>query len=92
MTSNKIENLIFRYKQSNKMSVAIETMNMNQNKLPMDLFDDLEGNLNDSFRRMSIDSGVSMSPTSASTTSMSTSGDASLQQRRKKKKRIRSTR
>jgi hypothetical protein len=69
------------------MSSAIETLNLNHSKQRMDLFDELEGNLNDSFRRMSIDSGLSMSPTA----SVPSPSDAS-QQRRKKKKRIRSTR
>jgi hypothetical protein len=45
----------------------------------------MEGNLNDSLRRMSIDSGLSMSPATMSPTVAS-------QPRRKKKKRARSYR
>jgi hypothetical protein len=67
------------------MSAKMDT-NLNQIGNSSFLFEELDGNLNDdSFRRMSIDSGLSMSPNS----SAPSSGEA-LQQRRKKKKRIRS--
>ena len=72
------------------MSAAIETQNINPK---MDLLDDHVGvdsgcgNLNDSLRRLSVDSGVSMSPSP-----MTPSSNDPSQQRRKKKKRIRSNR